>query len=230
MLFGHGCLSGCLPSILSINTALTNWRARIRSPPHEDPVIDRFAEVPCLDPLAAVKIGDGAGDGQNPIAGIGIQGIFGHRRPKQVAAVVAQFQGLMAGLGLDLVPHLGQRGARRVDRISRSGGQTISMLMSATGNFRRCRSIWLLAALAGPARIVPVAARARPNLEGRAEAEFQGDGPEHGLAAIRRADEENRVVSGSGDHQGPLCHFVAANDAGGVMAVGGGLGIAGRFR
>ena len=102
------------------------------------------------------------------------------------------------------------------------------MLMSATGSLRRCRSI-CLQGIRRPDAGLPIPARARPGLEGCAEAEFQGDGPQHGLAAIGWADEENRMVPGSGDHQGPLRHFVSVNDAGGILAVGGGLRSPGDF-
>ena len=84
------------------------------------------------------------------------------------------------------------------------------MVMSATGHAARHRSILGTCAVAGPTRATVIAAGTGPGLEGIAQAKFQGHGPKHGLAAIRRADEENRVIPGSGDQQGPLRHFVAA--------------------
>ena len=103
------------------------------------------------------------------------------------------------------------------------------MLMSANRQLTNVPFDLVVAALAGPARITSIAARAGPDLEGVSEAKFQSDGPEHRLATIRRADEKDRVVPGSGDHQGPLCHFVAVDDAGRVVAVDSGLRSPGDF-
>ena len=49
------------------------------------------------------------------------------------------------------------------------------------------------------------------------------------LPQFGRPDEENRMVPGSGDHQGPLRHFVAVDEIGGIVAVRGGLGTPGDF-
>ncbi len=111
------------------------------SPP-QHPIIDCLADMPCFDPFASVEIGDSAGDGQNPIAGIGVQGQFSHGHLEQVAAVVAYSSN-------DSKPVLAliccRISAKPVpgDRISRSGGHIISILMSACGSFRRCPSICL---------------------------------------------------------------------------------------
>ena len=66
-------------------------------------------------------------------------------------------------------------------------------------------------ALAGTTGVVSVAAWARPCLKGTVEAEVQGHGTKHGLSAVWRAEEEDRMVSRSGHHQGPLGHLIAAD-------------------
>ena len=63
----------------------------VLSPP-EHPVVDRLAEMPGLDPLAPIQVGNRAGDGENAIADIGVQAQFGDRRFEQIAAVLIQFQ------------------------------------------------------------------------------------------------------------------------------------------
>ena len=196
------------------------------SPP-QHPVIDGLADMPCFDPFGAVEIGDGAGDGKNPIAGIGIEGEFGNGRLEQSAAVVTQFQGFVAGLGFDLLAHFGQASARRPHF---PFGRTNHF--DADVGFRQFPKMPLnlpVAANTIPAWIVPIPARARPDLEAAAKAEFQSNGPQHGLAAIRRADEKDRMVPSNSDHQGPFRHFVFVDDAGGIVAVGGGLGTSGDF-
>ena len=195
------------------------------SPQH--PVIDRFADVPGLDPFASVEIRNRAGDRQNPVADIGIQGKLGNRRLEEIAAVLAQFQGLVIALGIDLPTHFGQRRARR-PHLPFGGDDHFDV---DVGNWplTKVPLDLVVAATASPARIIPITARARPDFEGVSEAEFQGDGPEHGLATIRRADEEDRVVPGSSDYQSPLRHLVSVDDAGGIVAIGGRLRSPGDF-